>query len=160
MAVAVSGVVFVLSLARQAYALRVFSKPGVQCRRLCYHIAAGAACWAIVGGAGCLGLCEMGCPPLLAASLTVLVAASCDKYTDSGRIFVRMIAFTALRFSVPNAELREIMKLFENGQPVSSSDSQPRLSPSGEEFGISGPQNRSTSESSSNDSSRNNDSGS
>ena len=96
----------------------------------------------------------------MAASLTVLVAASCDKYTDSGRIFVRMIAFTALRFSVPNAELREIMKLFESGQPASSSDSQPRLSPSGEEFGISGPQNRNTNESSSNDSSRSNDSGS
>ena len=158
MAVAVSGVVFVLSLSRQAYALRVFSKPGVQCRKLCYHITAGAACWAIVGGAGCLGICEMGCPPLLAASITVLVAASCDKYTDSGRIFVRMIAFTALRFSVPNAELREIMKLFESGQPASSSDSPLKLSQSGEGFGISGPPNRNTNASSSNDSDKSRDS--
>jgi hypothetical protein len=61
---------------------------------------------------------------------------------------------------VPNAELREIMKLFESGQPASSSDSQPRLSPSGEEFGISGPQNRNISESSNSDSNKSNGSGS
>ena len=93
----------------------------------------------------------------MAASITVLVAASCDKYTDSGRIFVRMIAFTALRFSVPSEKLPEIMKLFESGPHVSSLDSSPKESQSEEVSGTSGPPSKNISESPNNDDSKSSD---
>ena len=161
MAVAVSGVVFVLSLARQAYALRLFAKRGSQCRQLCYHITAGAIGWGIAGGAACLALISMAkFPPLAAASLTVLLSAGGDAYTDSGRTLGRVIGIIALRSAVPGVPWSEIIRIFESGQSGMSPDlqsKQPSLPP---EYGIFGKPTASINESSSSDSSKSNDSGS
>jgi hypothetical protein len=160
-AVAVSGVVFVLSLARQAYALRLFAKRGSQCRQLCYHITAGAIGWGIAGGAACLALISMAkFPPLAAASLTVLLSAGGDAYTDSGRTLGRVIGIIALRSAMPGVPWSEIIRIFESGQSGMSPDlqsKQPSLPP---EYGIFGKPTASISESSSNDSSKSKDSGS
>jgi hypothetical protein len=160
-AVAVSGVVFVLSLARQAYALRLFAKRGSQCRQLCYHITAGAIGWGIAGGAACLALISMAkFPPLAAASMTVLAAAGGDAYTDSGRILARVTGIIALRSAMPGVPWSEIIRVFESGQSIPQSDLPSKLPLSRLDSPTFGPQNASMSESSSNDSSKSNDSGS
>ena len=158
-AVAVSAVVFVLSLARQAYALRVFSKPSVQCRRICYHIAAGSSGWAITGGAACLALTSnTSLTPMAAASGTVLVACCFDFATDSGRTFARAIGFIALRLAAPNAALADVLKLFESMQSRPPLDSSPKESRLEEASGTSGPPSKNISESPNNDDDKNNDS--
>ena len=127
-----SVVVFVWSLARQAYALRLFAKRGSACRQLCYHISAGAVGWGITGGAACLALISMArFPPLAAASLTVLASAGGDAYTDSGRTLGRVIGIIALRSAMPGVPWSEIMRVFENSQsaPLSESQSKPQQSP-------------------------------
>jgi hypothetical protein len=156
--VAVSGVVFVLSLARQAYALRLFSKRGGQCRQLCYHITAGAVGWGIAGGASCLALISMlHLSPMAAASMTILAAAGGDKYTDSGRGLARVIGIIALRSAMPNASWLEVIRTFESGHISRSSDSQSKLQPSPQDSDISTPPSESTKESSSTSESGKND---
>jgi hypothetical protein len=156
--VAVSGVVFVLSLARQAYALRLFSKRGGQCRQLCYHITAGAVGWGIAGGASCLALISMlHLSPMAAASMTILAAAGGDKYTDSGRGLARVIGIIALRSAMPNASWLEVIRTFESGHSSRPSDLQSKSQPSQEDSDTSGPPSKNTNESSISDNSKSND---
>lgn len=161
MAVAVSGVVFVLSLARQAYALRLFAKRGSQCRQLCYHITAGAIGWGIAGGASCLALISMlKLSPMASASMTILAAAGGDKYTDSGRGLARVIGIIALRSTMPGASWVEVIRTFESGHSLQPLDSQLRSQQSEQDSRIFGKPTASISESSSKDNDKSNDSGS
>jgi hypothetical protein len=99
-------------------------------------------------------------PPLAAASLTVLLSAGGDAYTDSGRTLGRVIGIIALRSAMPGVPWSEIIRIFESGQSGMSPDlqsKQPSLPP---EYGIFGKPTASISESSSNDSSKSKDSGS
>lgn len=95
-------------------------------------------------------------PPLAAASLTVLVSAGGDAYTDSGRTLGRVIGIIALRSAMPGVPWSEIIRIFESSQsaPLSELQSKPQQSP--QDLDISTRRNANINASSSNDNNKSN----
>lgn len=109
--IAMSAIVFGLSVARQVQTLHIWAGRRERCRRIALRIWASAAINAAVGGAICLiQISHFKVEIMTASPVTVVVMACYDFSSDGGRRLLKMMVATWLRSVLHPDELPAALK--------------------------------------------------